>query len=450
VSSGRLRAAVVGAGAGGLAAARRLRDSGHDVTVFELGSRVGGLWVYENDNGRSPAYASLRINSEARVTAFDDVPFDEGVPLYPTHSAVAAYLHDFAVGHGLLELIRFRTGVDLVERGNDGRSWRLSLSDGSISEFDLVVVATGHQDTPAHPPFAADFMGDYLHSHEYRVPEPFAGRRVLVVGVGNSGLDIASDICTVTSATTLSARSPVLIMPRMLCGMPLARILAKVEKPWLPWPVARRIRVLLSRIAFGTMEQWGFATPRTRTHPAGHPTVMGHIAWERISVRQGVARVVDRTVHFTDGSSGTFDALIAATGYEVALPFLPADLRPVRGREVFLYRRMVPPGVCGLYFVGYFNVSGGANIRMMDVQAKWLAAVVDGRVALPDEASMRSEIDREKRHMAKRFPASPRYGLELEPRPYERALIADLDTAATDDAMTASPDPSSFGPGSPA
>jgi dimethylaniline monooxygenase (N-oxide forming) len=432
---------LLGAGAAGICAAKHLLKAGFRVTVFESGSRIGGLWVYENDNERSPAYLSLHINSEAGVTSYEDFPFPQGTSLYPTHFGIASYLEAYADHFGVRPHIRFRTPVLRVEpaEGVEGDRWRVILEGGEVEHFSDVVVATGHQGVPAHPPYRGDFTGEYLHSHDYRVPEPFRDKRVVVIGVGNSALDIASDICTVTSTTALVARSPVLIMPRMLLGVPLARILAKVEKPWVPWPVARRVRELLSRVAFGPMEQWGFVTPKRRTHPAGHPNVMGHIAWERITVRPGIAAVRGREVEFVDGTRETFDTMIAATGYEVDLPFLPDDVSPVRERSVELYRRIVTPSWPGLYFIGFFNVSGGANIRMMDVQSRWLVAVMTGRLRLPDERAMRAAIAQERRLLARRYPTSPRYGLELDPRLYTAAVGGDLSAATAPAGQLSSP-----------
>lgn len=419
---------VIGAGAAGLCAAKHLLSRGLEVTVFELGPTVGGLWVYQNPNGRSPAYLSLHINSEANVTSYRDFPFPEGTPLYPSHEVVARYLQDYAAHFHLLDHIRFEAEVTAVEplgpAARDG--WRIRLASGDHADFDALVVATGHQALPAHPPFAADFTGEYLHAHDYRVPEPFRGKDVLVVGAGNSALDIASDICPVTTMTTISSRSPVLIMPRMLWGMPLARILAKVEKPWLPWPAIRSFRELVTQLVYGRMEQWGFTTPKSRTHPASHPAVMGHIVWDRIRVRPGIVTVRDRDVTFTDGITQSFDTMIAATGYEVDVPFLSEDVSPVVERRVELYRRIVSPKWPQLYFVGYFNVGGGGNIRMMDVQCRWLGAVITGDIGLPDAATQYREIRHEVRELSRRYPDRPRYGLELDPREYGLKLRADL------------------------
>ncbi|MGI4811398.1 MAG: flavin-containing monooxygenase [Janthinobacterium lividum] len=409
--------AVIGAGAAGLSAAKHLIDAGCDVTVFELGSQIGGLWVYENDNGLSPAYASLHLNSENRVTAYKDFPFPEEAPLYPDHQAVAQYLQAYADRFDLRRLIRFGARVMSVRPG-----WTVTLADDTTERFDAVVVASGHQGVPKHPPFAAEFTGEYLHAHAYRTPERFRDKDVLVIGVGNSACDIAADICTVTASTTMVARSPVLFMPRMVLGVPTSRVLARIEKPWMPWPLRRRIREWIARVAHGRMEQWGFTTPTTRTHPAGHHLLMAQFIWGRVRARPGIAAVSGQDVRFVDGTSARYDTIIAATGYDVDLPFLSPELSPVRGHWLDLYRRVVRPGVPGLFFVGFFNVTGGGNIRMMDDQAEWVAALVTGRAGLPDEAAMSADIRQEQARIQALYPDSPRYGLELDPREYRASL----------------------------
>ena len=418
------RIAVVGAGAAGICAAKHLLAEGSEVVVYEMGSVIGGLWVYENDNGRSPAYRSLHINSEADVTSYEDFPFPRGTPLYPRHDVVRGYLVAYADHFGVTPHIRFHSTVERIEPAEDGQ-WRVRLARGAEELFDGVVVAPGHQAVPSHPPFRDDFTGEYLHVHEYRTPEPFTGKRVLVVGTGNSAFDAAADICTVTAATVMVARSPVLIMPRLLFGIPTARILAKIEKPWIPWPVRRQIRVLLASLAHGRMERWGLVTPKTRTHPASHPTLMIHAAYGRVEFRPDVASVSGITVRFTDGTAGDFDVMLAATGYELDLPFLSPALVPVRNRRLDLYKRVIVPRLPGLYFVGYFNVAGGANIRMMGPQARLVSAVVSGRVRLPAPEAMYADIKRERDLLKRRYPDRPRYGLELDPTDY-RCQIDDL------------------------
>lgn len=417
------RFAVVGAGAGGLCAAKNLLEQGVEVTIFELGSHIGGLWVYDNDSGLSPAYRSLHINSEAKVSAYADFPFPPGSSLYPDHTEMARYFRDYAEHFDLTRRIRFRSRVTSIEPAGTGLKVR--TEDGTEEVFDGVVVAAGHQSTPRHPDGLEEFTGTYIHAHSYRVPEPFAGMRVLVIGPGNSGVDIAADVCILARHTALCARSPVLIMPRLMFGKPNSRTLVVLEKPWLPWPVKIWIRTALTRVFHGTMEQWGFRTPRTRTHPISHPTLISHMAWGRIVAKPGIRSAHGRTVRFVDGTSEDFDAVIACTGYETEFPFLPPSLLPNEGTRLNLYNRVVHPSVPGLFFVGYFDVSGGSNIRMMEDQSEYVAAIVAGRVTPPSPEGMLAAIGEDHAWAARQYPDRPRYGLELDPRYYRRRLAQD-------------------------
>lgn len=414
------RFAVIGAGAGGLCAAKHLIDAGVDVTVFEMGSHIGGLWVYDNDNGRSSAYRSLHINSEARVSSFRDLPFPPDEPFYPDHARMKRYFEEYAARFDLLRRIRFNSPVVNVEERAGGLAVR--VENGAEEVFDGVVAASGHQSDPRDPPEVKDYTGQYLHAHDYRVPEPFAGKRVLVIGPGNSGVDVAADICSLTEHTVLCARSPVLIMPRMMFGKPQSRTLGLLEKPWVPWAVRIRVRALLTRIFHGNMEEWGFRTPKTRTHPISHPTLISQMAWGRITAKPGIRSVQGREVTFVDGTSDTFDAIIAATGYVTTFPYLAKEKWPLQGTRPVLYNRVAHPTMPGLYFVGLFDVSGGSNIRMMDDQSEYVAAIAAGRVRLPDAEDMRQAIAADHAFSEKEFPGSPRYGLELDPWRYRKLL----------------------------
>ncbi|VXC22371.1 putative Flavin-containing monooxygenase [Citricoccus sp. K5] len=428
----------MGAGPAGLAITKHLLGRHCNVTVYEKGAHVGGLWVYGNDSGAGVAYRSLRINSEAKDTGYRDFPIPTDASIFPTHYKMREYFDAYADEFKLRPHIRFNSEVTKVYPLGE-RCWRVALADGSEFDYDRVVIANGHQSIPSDPPFAGDFTGTYLHSRDYRTPEPFAGKNVLVVGTGNSGLDIAADVCVSARRTVLAARSPVLIMPRMLFGVPLSRFLAKVERPWLPWPLARRLREMVTYIVHGRMERWGFETPKGRTHPASHPTVMAHIAWNRIAVRPGAFGARGITVRFDDGSEEDFDAVIAATGYAYDIPFLDDEVTPISDGRIDLYRRIVTPEWPGLYFIGLFDVSGGANIRMMDIQSRWLGALIAGDIELPSIDAMKESITEEHARMAKLYPSTKRYGLELDPREYGLTIREDLARAKATATSAAAP-----------
>ena len=418
------RIAVIGAGAGGLSSARFLLEGGHGVTVFESGSFVGGLWVYENDNGLSVAYSSLHINSEPRASHLRGFPFPEGSSLFPFHLVMHSYFMAFADHFGITEHVRFNTPVACVEPidGLKDNGWLVRLVDGSNEQFDDVVIATGHQGIPLEPSGLEDFTGEYLHSRQYRNPEPFEGKKVLVIGIGNSGLDIAADLAINAEHVYVSARSPVLIMPRMMWGAPSGRTSAKIAKPYIPWWLQRRIFIALCRVFHGRMEDWGLQTPKTRTHPASSPTFMAHVAFRRITCLPGLKSVTGQQVTFANGVTAEVDTIIAATGYDVNIPILPPTVSPVVGKRIEVFNRVVHPSWPGIFFVGFFNVSGGANISMMDDQAEWLTDIIGGRCGLPSESDMRREMEAEKEDLTSRFPGSARYELELEPRRYRKKL----------------------------
>jgi dimethylaniline monooxygenase (N-oxide forming) len=412
---------IVGAGAAGIAVARRLLQAALRIVILEAGSYVGGLWEIDNDNDLSVAYESLHINSEPRTTAYPGFPFPPGTPLFPDHRTVLRYLNDFTDAYDIRRHIRFNSKAVGVERDANGQ-WTVRLDSGDSYEARHVVIASGHLGVAAHPEeFRANYEGEYLHVSEYRRPQPFTGKRVLVVGLGNSGLDAASDLVSFAASVDNAVRSPVLVMPRMVLGMPTARLLGYINRPWLPEIVKRQVQRTISRIFHGRMEQWGLRTPTTKTHPASSLTYMPAVAYGYIKVRPGIESVSGRRVTFVDGTSGEYDAVIAATGYYIHLPFL-GEFAPVEDRRLDAYKRILHPDWEGLYFVGFFNANGGPNISLMDVQAEYVTALVTGVLKRPTRAAMLDDIEIERDHLRENYPSAERYGLELESGRYIKQM----------------------------
>ena len=254
---GNKRVAVIGAGASGLCNAKYLLQSGFDVTVFEIGSQIGGMWCYNNDSGRSSAYRTLHINTSRGVTRFSDLDFDPGTQPFPDHFDMHRYLVRYAQHFDVTPHIRFNSRVTAVRPAFDPARepplWEVVLADSTTHRFDAVLLATGHLTAPLHVPELQRFGAGYLHAHDYREPEPFVGKRICIVGVGNSACDIASDVCVTSRRTVLVARSGVVILPKLLFGRAFTDITAKIQRPWIPRKLRQRLIRFLVWLAHGDM-----------------------------------------------------------------------------------------------------------------------------------------------------------------------------------------------------
>lgn len=410
------RVAVIGAGAGGTAAAKYMLEAGFDVTVLEAGSHIGGLWVYENDNDRSQAYKHLSIISSRRFTRFTDFDFDDSTPRFPTHWDMARYLDGYAAYFGVKERIRFRSRVTKVEPlfvpGTERPRWRVETQDGYSAEFDAVLVATGHLNEPNdYPEYRDSFDGEYLHSSKYRSPEPYIGKRVCVVGVGNSGVDIASDVCTVADRTVIVVRSGVVIQPKVIFGIPWSDIAISLRRRWIPFRVRSRILQWLIYMAHGDISKLGIPPPKARTHPTLSESIVMDIEYNRVAVRPGILKIEGKQITFADGSSEEFDVLVGATGYKVHLPFLAPEVLKVTGNHVDLYKRIFVPDWPGLCFVGMLNPLATLN-RIFEEQGRLIARYIRGDIELPAREEMLRDIEWKNRRSAAIYTDAPRHEME--------------------------------------
>jgi dimethylaniline monooxygenase (N-oxide forming) len=410
--------AVIGAGAAGICAAKYLLEVGLDVTVFEIGTQIGGLWVYENDSGRSSAYKTLHINSAKNLTNYSDFKFKDSVQRFPSHWDMHEYLDDYARHFGVRDRILFRTEVTAVEPrftpGEEAPRWDITTVDGQVRTFDVVMVATGHLTRPLHvPEFQDDFAGEYLHSHYYRTPEPYKGKRVCIVGVGNSAVDIASDICVITKDCVIVARSGVSIAPKLIFGYPVTDISMKLYQPWIPDRLRRWILSKITEAIHGRMEDYGFKPMTRRAHPTTSGTVIQDIAYNRVRVKQGISRIEGNRIHFVDGTSDEFDVLLGCTGYLIDLPFLSSDVVPIVDNNVDLYKRILPVDWPGLYFIGMVMSTTALNWNYEE-QSRWIREFEFGRAVLPPRDEMVADMERKKSWVRSHYKESPRHHIEEE------------------------------------
>lgn len=418
-------AAVIGAGASGLAVLKALRDHGICVECFERGSDVGGLWRYENDNGVSAAYASLRTNVSRERMQYPSYPMPASYGDFVHHSEMAAYLRDYADAFDLRESIRFRATIERLEPDLEG-GWSVHLDDGSVRRYEAVVVAVGHDWCPKLLDCPGYFAGDVSHSRDYRTPDPFAGCRLLVVGAGPSAGEIAVEVAAVAERTCMSMRRGTHVIPRWIRGEPYDK--GDVE-PFnqMPW---RLLNLAFARdvaAEFGPVPS-SWPTPSHRLLegvPIPSSELFPAIRRGEVVVKPAIERLAGDAVRFVDGSKEPFDRIICATGYRISLPFLSPAIVSPRGRELPLYRRIVSPQSSSLFFAGFTDAPGGVP-PIVEAQGEWIAAVLTGRVRLPPPEEMWEAIERTEPRTRERFPAESPNSIRCDPHAYRRLLLSDL------------------------
>jgi dimethylaniline monooxygenase (N-oxide forming) len=408
------RTAVIGAGAAGLAMLKELRAIGAEAVCFEKGDRVGGLWAYGNSSGRSGAYESLHTNTSRARTEFEDFPMPAEYPDFPSHRLIAAWFDDFADAHGLRELIRFDSELERAERLADGR-WRLTLDSGSSDEFDALVVASGHNWEPRwpEPGYPGEFDGEQMHSHDFLKAGPFAGKRVLVVGMGNSAMDIVVESSSVAEHTMLSTRKGSRVVPKYLFGRPADQITSPLAARLLPWRVRQPISQALLRLAVGRVESYGLPEPASgllQDHPTISDSILSRITHGEIEPKGAIRALDGGRVLFEDGSAEEVDVIVWCTGYDVTLPFLDGVEQP---DELLLYKRIFPAWPPNLFFVGLIQSTGSA-IPLVEAQSKIVAAYLDGRYALPREKARQSELERNLRRSISRYGGRKRPAMRVD------------------------------------
>lgn len=238
-----MRVAVIGAGVSGLAAARCLRAEGIEAVVFEQTGEIGGVWKFheEEPGGGGPAYRSLRTNTSRQTTGFSDFPFPSSLPDYPTRAQVLVYLNKYADHFGLRDTIRLRTQVEAVRPvGPNAGRWEVTYhgsapskenhGEACIERFDGVIVCSGLYGPPVIPryPGLEDYQGQVMHSRDYKGPEGFEGKDVVVVGAGSSGVDIAVELSRVARSVALSTEKGAWFIPRYIGNIPYDHRLTRV------------------------------------------------------------------------------------------------------------------------------------------------------------------------------------------------------------------------------
>jgi len=350
------RCCIVGAGPAGLSVADALKRSGIVFDLYERNDKLGGIW--DIDQPDSPMYESACLISSRDQSALAGFPMPDNYPDYPGHAQILDYLKSFARERGLTEHIRFNCEVKSAV--HDRRRWRVVLADGSEHDYRWLVCAPGANHAPCSPRIPGSFGGERLHAKDYRSPEIFVGKRVLIIGGGNSGCDIACDAARHADKAWISMRRGYHIVPKHVVGMPADEFAAR--SPPLPLRVRQWIMQLILRGIVGKPSRYGLPRPDHRlfeSHPIVNTEILEHLESGRLLVRPDVRSFDGKEVVFADGSRESVDLVLMATGYSMSMPFLSESLFQWHGGRPELVMRLFHPSQDNLFVIGLVETNMG-------------------------------------------------------------------------------------------
>ncbi|MFE6860182.1 flavin-containing monooxygenase [Nocardia sp. NPDC057668] len=374
------RYCIIGAGYTGLAVAKAYADLGLDYDHVEATDAIGGNWSHG-------VYDSTYLISSKEVTQYPDYPMPPTYPDFPSAAQMRDYLRAFAAEFGLDRRIEFGALVTdvapLDPRGLTG--WRVEFAGGETREYAGVVVANGHYWDVNIPTYPGEFTGAQIHSKNYRRPADLTGSRVLVVGAGNSGCDLAVEAAVTFGNSEISLRRSYWFIPKYVLGVPSSRF--DIGSVPVPKVLQEAVFRSIVTIGMGSFESFGLERPTHRIFDQDlvvNQQLPYFLKHGRIAVRPEIARFDGRTVHFTDGTRGEYDTIVWATGFRTTFPFLRAGLLNWERGQPRLISHTFAPGLANLSFAGLVAPRSGAGMLLMN-SSRLLAeaALLQRRMRVP-------------------------------------------------------------------
>ncbi|MFQ3232050.1 flavin-containing monooxygenase [Reinekea sp.] len=409
--------AVIGAGPMGLCTAKQLSQLGLPWIGFELNKGVGGLWDIENPH--STMYKSAHLISSKRKTEFADFPMAEDVPTYPSHHHLKAYFNDYADHFNLKANYRFNTKVlEITKQADD--HWIIKTCDAndanSIQSFDCagVLIANGTLHQPRRIESPGEFAGERIHSAHYKSADIFADKRVLIVGCGNSGCDIAVDAVHRAKSVAMSVRRGYYFLPKFVLGRAIDTLGGAVK---LPMKLKQIVDGLIIKALIGKPSDYGLPNPDYKlyeSHPVVNSIFLHHIGHGDIAPVGDIKTVSGNTVTFKDGNEAEFDLIVEATGYDLHYPFIDPAYINWQGAAPSLFLNAFSPVESNIFVMGMVEAAG-LGWQGRDEQAKLVAQYLFHKKA---QNKIADTFDQEiKEHYQERFSGGLRY-LQLDRMAY--------------------------------
>ncbi|XP_019280270.2 dimethylaniline monooxygenase [N-oxide-forming] 4 isoform X1 [Panthera pardus] len=404
------RVAVIGAGVSGLSSIKCCLDEDLEPTCFERSNDIGGLWKFTetSKDGMTRVYRSLVTNVCKEMSCYSDFPFQEDYPNYMNQGKFWDYLQEFVEHFDLLKYIRFRTTVCSVTKRPDfsetGQWDVVTETEGKRDRgvFDAVMVCTGHFLNPHLPlesfPGIHKFKGQILHSQEYKSPEGFQGKRVLVIGLGNTGGDVAVELSRTAAQVLLSTRTGAWVIHRCSNGgypynMVITRRYLNFMAQVLPscvlnWIQERQMNKRLNH------ENYGLSITKGRKPKfIVNDELPICILCGTVTMKTSVKEFTETSAVFEDGTvEENLDVVIFTTGYTFSFPFLEEPLKSLCTKKIFLYKQVFPSNLerATLAIIGLISLKGSI-LSGTELQARWATRVFKGLCKIPPSPKLMAE-----------------------------------------------------------
>ncbi|XP_078417716.1 flavin-containing monooxygenase 5-like isoform X1 [Cetorhinus maximus] len=436
------RVAIIGAGASGLTCIKCCLDEDLEPVCFERTNDIGGLWNLQENvtDGRASIYKSLIVNTSKEMMCFSDFPVPEDYPNYMHNSRILDYFRFYAKHFNLLKYVQFKTSVCSITKRADFSStgqWDVVTIDGEGNSestiFDAILICTGHHVNPHLPldsfPGIEKFKGQYMHSKEYKGPLMFEGKRVVIIGIGNSGGDLAVEISRHAKQVFLSTRRGAWIVNRVgYRGLPGdVQFNRRINVFWpssvITWYTERAHNSRFSHENYGLQPSHSFRSQ----HPTVNDDLPNRILSGTVLVKPNVKQFTETAAIFEDSTVEDIDVVVFATGYAFCFPFLDESVVKVNKNHATLHKYVFPPQLeqPTLAIIGLIQPLG-AIMPIAELQARWATRVFKGLAKLPSVSAMMAEILEKKEKIAKRYVSSQRHTIEVDYIPYMDELAEQI------------------------
>ena len=429
---------IIGAGTSGLICAKVLKEKGIPFDCFEKSSGLGGIWQFQNDNDMSTCYRSLHINTSKRMMELSDFKFRPEIAEYPSHNEILSEFERYADEFDVRAHISFKSEVLKCTRDDDG-NWQVTVRINGreeVRQYEFLCVANGHHWDPRLPNFAGEFNGPEFHVHHYvdtENPHQLRGKNVVVVGMGNSAMDVACELAHVgqgAGKVFLSQRSGVWVIPKIFGSIPQDKfmrhpmakpsLMEKFKRKFIP----RSIRVYLNdklvetlvKLIVGMPQRVGLKPPKEPFHMR-HPTVsqeiQNRLVHGDITPKGNITKLLGDEVLFEDGSIEKVDAIIYATGYNISFPFFDQDFLAAENNSIPLFQRIFNPAIDNLAFIALVQPVC-AMMPIAELQSNFVADYITGQYHLPPTAKMERDMQSYDAMMKNNYTASQSHTIQID------------------------------------